>query len=83
MTDIEYKEQSERVGKYNKCSDKVSVIEKKKSAIQNGILSIQCSGDKQIDFDYLGNDFKKRLIENIVSFLDSEIENVKKEMENI
>ncbi len=83
MTDIEYKEQSERVEKYNKCADKVSVIEEKKSAIQNGILSIQCSRDKQIDFDYLGDNFKQRLIENIVSFLDEEIENIKKEMEKI
>lgn len=83
MTNIEYKDQSERIEKYKKCSGRIFSIEKKKFAIQNGILSIQCSYDKQIDFDYLGEDFKQRLIENIVSFLDGEIENIKKEMEKI
>lgn len=67
MTDIEYKEQNERVEKYNKCADMISVIEKKKSAIQCGISSIQCAY-RNIDFDYLVDNFKKRLIGNIVLF---------------
>lgn len=83
MTDAEYKEQNERIKKYNKCTDRISVIESKKSAIQNGILSIQCVYDKQINFDYLGDDFKEKIVENIISFLDTEIQNIKKSMEGI
>ncbi len=83
MTDTEYKELSDRIEKYKKCADKISVIEKKKLAIRNGILSIQCAYDKQIDFNYLGDNFKQRLTKNVASFLDGEIENIKKEMGKI
>lgn len=83
MTDVEYKKQNERVEKYNKCSDRISVIESKKSAIQNGILSIQCNYGRRIDFGYLGDDFKEKIVENIILLLDEEIENIKKIMEDI
>lgn len=83
MTELEYKEQSERTERYKNAQDKISVIEKKKSAIQNGLLSINCAYDKQIDFDYLGDDFKQRMVDCIVSFLDTEIETIRKSMADI
>ncbi len=83
MTITEYKEQSEKIEKYDKCTDRISVIVRNRHIIQNGILSIQCAYDKQVDFDYLGDNFKQRLIENIVSFLNREIVNIRKEMEEI
>lgn len=83
MTESEYKEQSERLRAYENAQDKLSVIEKKKSAIGNGILSMNCAYDRQIDFDYLGDDFKQRLIDVITSFLETEIETIRKSMEDI
>lgn len=83
MTELEYKEQGERVEKYKNAQDKISVIEKKKSAIENGISSMNCAYDRQIDFDYLGDYFKQRLICAIVSFFDTEIETIRKSMEDI
>ena len=52
MTDVEYKEQNERVEKYNKCADRISVIEKKKALIKSGIIYIQCRF-RAVDFDCL------------------------------
>lgn len=83
MTELEYKNQSERIEKYKNVQDKISVIEKKKSAIQNGLLSMNCAYGRQIDFDYLGEDFRQRLSDVIVSFLDTEIETMRKSMEVI
>lgn len=83
MTELEYKEQSERLEKYKKAEDKISVISRKKSEISNGILSIRCAQNKEVNFNYLGDDFKERLLGNILSFLDSEIESIKKSMEDI
>lgn len=83
MTESEYKKQSERLGKYKNAQDRISVIERKKSIIENGILSINCDYDKNIDFDYLGDGFKQKLVETITSFLESEIEEIKKSMEDI
>lgn len=83
MTELEYKKQSERIERYKNVQDKISVIEKKKSAIQNGLLSMNCAYDRQIDFDYLGEDFKQKLSDVIVSFLDTEIETTRKSMEVI
>lgn len=83
MAESEYKEQNARLEKYNNIRDRISVITRKKSEINNGILSINCAYDKVIDFDYLGDDFKGRLLNNIISFLYSEIEASKKSMENV
>lgn len=83
MTESECKEQSERLEKYRNMQDKISVIVKKKSQISSGIISIKCMGSNVVDFDYLGDDFRERLTENILSLLDSEIETIKKSMETI
>lgn len=83
MTELESKEQSERLEKYKKAEDGISVLERKKSQINNGILSIECTCDKSVDFDYLGEDFKENLTRNIISFLDSEIQSIRKSMEDI
>ena len=88
MTESEYKEQSERLGRYRKAADRLSVITQKKADISNGVISIDCVSTncdygKQIDFEYLGEDFKKMLTDSVVSFLDSEIETIKKSMDDI
>ena len=83
MTELEFEKQENRILKYKNAIDKIAAIENKKAKIKNGILSIKCAYDKDIDFEYLGNEFKERLIQNIVSFFDSEIENIKKSMEEI
>lgn len=83
MTESEYKEQSERIKKYENAQGRICAIEKKKSAIQNGLLSMNCVYDRQVDFDYLGDDFKERLINSIASFLDTEIEAIRKSMGDI
>lgn len=83
MTELEYKEQSERMKRYKNAQDRISVIEKKKSAIQNGLSSMNCAYDKRIEFDYLGEDFKQRLVDFIVSFLDTEVETIRKSMGDI
>lgn len=83
MTELECREQSERVKKYNSAQDRISVIEKKKSAIRNGLFSMNCAYERNIDFDYFGDEFKQRLIDAITSFLETEIEIIRKSMEDI
>lgn len=82
MTEEEYKNQSERTGKYESAKDKISVLERKKLLISAGIYSVKtlCA---DIDFEYLGNDFKNRFTEHIIGFFDAEIEKIKREMEII
>lgn len=83
MTESEYKEQNERIKKYENAQDRICAIEKNKYKIRNGLLSINCAYDRQVDFDYLGDDFKERMINSISSFLDTEIETIRKSMEDI
>lgn len=83
MTESEYKEQSERLKKFKSAQDEISAIENRKAKIRNGILSINCDYNKEVDFKYFGDDFEERLINNITSFLDSEIETIRKSMEDI
>lgn len=83
MTESEYKEQSERLEKYKKAADRLSVITRRRAEINNGILSMNCAYDKQVNFDYLGEDFKEKLKNIIVSFFDAEIETIRKSMEDI
>ena len=83
MTEAEYKEQKERISRYEKARDRIAVIVKDRTLINDGILSINCANDKHVDFDYLGEEFKERLVIHITSFLDNEIENVKKSMDDV
>ena len=83
MTETEYKEQKERLSRYEKARDRIAVIAKVRALINNGILSINCACDKHVDFDYLGEEFKERLVNHITSFLDNEIENAKQSMEDV
>ena len=83
MTEAEYKEQKERISRYEKARDRIAVITKDRDLINNGILSINCAYDKHVDFDYLGDEFKKMLVNHITSFLNNEIENVKKSMDGV
>ena len=62
MTETEYKEQKERLSRYEKARDRIAVIAKVRALINNGILSINCAYDKHVDFDYLGDEFKKMLV---------------------
>lgn len=83
MTESEFIKQNTRIEKYKNEYGKIGVIEGKRTAISNGIFSISCKYSRTIDFDFLGDDFKERLQNAIVSFLDSEIEAIKKSMEDI
>lgn len=83
MTESEFTKQNMRVEKYKNEYGKIGVIENKRTAISNGILSIQCEYNRTIDFDFLGDYFKERLQNVIILFLDSEIEAIRKSMEEI
>lgn len=83
MTESEYKKLRGCLQKYEKEADRLSVITRKRAEINNGILSMNCAYDKQVNFDYLGEDFKEKLKNVIVSFLDAEIETIRKSMEDI
>lgn len=83
MTEAEYKEQKERISRYEKARDRIAVITKDRDLINDRISSINCANDKHVDFDYLGEEFKERLIDNITWFLDNKIENVKKSMDDV
>ncbi|MFQ9515311.1 MAG: hypothetical protein ACLRZ9_05735 [Eubacterium sp.] len=82
MTKQEFENQSKRIEKYKDAMDRIAVIENKIIQVQNGILVIECDYTR-FDFEYLGKGFKKRLAENVVQFLNSEIENLKKIIEEI
>ena len=83
MTEKEYKELQARLEKYKCAEDRISVLERKKSSIQNGIMLITCAYQRQVDFDYLGDDFKERLVECICYFLDTEIQHIRESMDEI
>lgn len=83
MTESEYKQQIERINQYNAAINKISIISEKKQLIIDDGLAFVCSENRWIYFDYLGEDFKQRLINNITSFFDLEIESIRKSMEDI
>lgn len=83
MTESEYEEQSERLKKYSGCENAISALSRKKSDVEAGILSIRCTRVGEVDFGYFGKDFGERLQNTIALFLDSEIETIRKSMEEI
>lgn len=83
MTESEYNEQKERLEEYRSAQNKVSSIAAMKLKINVGIREIQCDHGNKINLALYDEDFCNRLKDNIVSFLDKEIECIKKSMEDI
>lgn len=83
MTEQEYKEQSERVKLYESKNNQIEFLEAEKIRISIGIVFLECEYEYKILFKHRSEDFVERLKEHICNFYESEIEDIKKSLEEI
>lgn len=83
MNQSQYEEQLKRVSQYEKLSNSIDRLEEEKNFLENGILSIHCVYCNEIQCDGRHKGFYDNLQRAIMRTYDSEIERLRKLMEEI
>lgn len=83
MTAEEKEVMEKRLAEYKKCDSKIFAIRRRMECMKTPVESLRCYTQNAVDFDFLGEDFKNRLAENICEFCENEIKSIEEHMKEI